>query len=391
LRERLRSTSFRLFTLSLGALTATAIIAMDVLPRVFGDESAVELAVVREDATQVEAALNDSAKALDLELDVIPYTTRTEAETALADGDVDAVLDGKTLVFESEENATLTAVVNRALFLAALPERLEELGLTPAQASSLLSPEGAEVTLLDPTTEDNENRRGLAALAAIGLYLTLALYGNWILMGVVEEKTSRIVEVLLGLVRPQHLLAGKTIGILLVAILQLLSAVVGGIAAILVLGAVDLPGFVLDVVLASIVFFLLGLMLFALLYAALGATVSRQSEAQSAAMPATFFLLVPYLISLSYVPQEPDSAVSVFLSLFPFTSPLTMPTRIAVGSPSILEIVVSIGLLLPTIGLVAWIGGNVYARTILSGGRVSLMRAILGPKSMTQSGVVREP
>jgi ABC-2 type transport system permease protein len=156
--------------------------------------------------------------------------------------------------------------------------------------------------------------------------------------------------------------------------------------AVLIVGALDLPGFVLDVFLASVVFFLLGLALYSLLFAAVGATVSRQSEAQGAAMPITLFLLVPYFISLTYVPEEPDSAFAVAASIFPLSSPLIMPTRVAVGSPSGFEVALAVALLYPTIALVAWVGGGIYSRTLLSGGRIGILEALRGLRPARDSG-----
>ncbi|HEX5370485.1 MAG TPA: ABC transporter permease, partial [Dehalococcoidia bacterium] len=219
-------------------------------------------------------------------------------------------------------------------------------------------------------------RRAVASIATIGLYLTLVLYGNWILMGVVEEKTSRVVEVLLGLLQPTDLLAGKTLGILASALVQLAFGIAGGVAALVYVGTSVLPGATLDVVAASIAYLLPGVVLYSLLYAAVGATVSRQSEAQSAAMPVSFFLLVPYMLGLTIVPGSPDGGIAQVLSILPLTSPLIMPTRIAMGSPSVFEVALSYALLWPAILGVAWLGGNIYASAILMNRSVKLAQLL---------------
>ncbi len=190
-----------------------------------------------------------------------------------------------------------------------------------------------QVVLQDPDAADKDARQFIGFLAALALYVTLAIYGNWILTGIVEEKASRVVEVLLGLVRPYELLAGKTLGILVVAVGQLAIAVVGAIVGLVIVGKDSLPSVALDVVLAAIPLYVFGLLLYSMIYAAAGATVSRQSDAQSAATPIVMLLLVPYMFSAAFVPQNPDGLAATILSIFPLTSPLVMPARVANGSP----------------------------------------------------------
>jgi ABC-2 type transport system permease protein len=197
----------------------------------------------------------------------------------------------------------------------------------------------------------------------------------------VEEKSTRVVEVLLGLVRPYELLAGKTIGILIVAIAQLLIAVLAAVLAILITGA-SLPGVAADVVIAAVPLYLAGLVLYSLIYAALGATVSRQADAQSASTPVAILLLVPYLYSAIFIPQAPDSVIAKVLSVFPLTSPMIMPARVASGDPSTIELAACYLLLIPAIVLVALIGGRIYSGVILSGrktGLSTLVAAVLRP------------
>jgi ABC-2 type transport system permease protein len=237
------------------------------------------------------------------------------------------------------------------------------------------------VDVLDPGAANKGERQLIGFAAALSLYLTLAIYGHWVLTGVVEEKSTRVVEVLLGLVRPYELLAGKTIGILIVAIAQLLIAVLAAVLAILITGA-SLPGVAADVVIAAVPLYLAGLVLYSLIYAALGATVSRQADAQSASTPVAILLLVPYLYSAIFIPQAPDSVIAKVLSVFPLTSPMIMPARVASGDPSTIELAACYLLLIPAIVLVALIGGRIYSGVILSGrktGFSTLVAAVLRP------------
>jgi ABC-2 type transport system permease protein len=383
--ERLRSRSLRIFTLAVMLLAAAGIVAMDQAPTLFG-ETEYELGVVGGAAPELRSALRRSANAQDVRLRVVDLNDAAQGREALAANELDAYIDGNDLVYESVEATTLTAVVNRAIYELQVPEILDNLGISQAQAEELLNPELANVLLLDPQeATDEAGRRALAALATFALYVTLAMYGNWILTGIVEEKASRVVEVLLGLLRPHELLAGKTLGILIVALIQVAFGVAGIMIGLALVGSPIVPGVALDVAASALTLFLLGLVLYSLMFAAVGSTVARQSEAQSAALPVTLFLLVPYLLALTLVPEQPDSTFSKVLSIFPLTSPIVMPARVAMGSPAAIELVACYALLIASMIAVAWLGGRIYAAAILSSRQVSIV-SLLARAVSTGSG-----
>jgi ABC-2 type transport system permease protein len=381
-RERVQTKSFRLFTAGLFLLVLGAIVAIDQAEAIFGEER-FQLGVPAAASPELRASLQEAAAREDVELELVEFETNPEAEMLLDGGTIDAFLDGTTLTHGGREDVALTNLVNQALFVNDLRSRLDALGLTEQEQRDLLSPPDLDVVLQDPDAADAAERQFIGFLAALALYLTLALYGNWILTGIVEEKSTRVVEVLLGIVRAQDLLAGKTLGILLMAVSQLGAALLGAVAGLALVGTDSLPSVALDVVLASIPLFVMGLLLYSLLYAAAGATVSRQADAQSASTPIGVLLLVPYLFAAIFVPENPEGAAAVFLSIFPLTSPLVMPTRVATGDPSVLELAACYALLPPAIALAAWTGGRIYSGVILSGGRAglgSVVAAVLRPR-----------
>jgi ABC-2 type transport system permease protein len=149
-------------------------------------------------------------------------------------------------------------------------------------------------------------------------------------------------------------------------------ALAGAAAGLAIVGTDSLPSVALDVVLVAIPFYILGLLLYSLIYATAGASVSRQTDAQAAATPIVATLLIPYMFAAGFVPNNPDGAAATLLSIFPLTAALVMPTRVAVGDPSTLELAASFFLLAPAIALVALIGGRIYAGVILSSGKVGL-------------------
>lgn len=382
LMERTGASSFRYLTLGLFLVAAAGVVAIDQASNIFGEDE-FEVGVVGEAPPGFEEALDRFAESQDVAVTTQSVEGSEAAELRLRDDEIDAFLEDGRLVYETSDDPTLTSVVNQALYAARLPGLLDEASISPEDAEALLNPEPAEVAVLDPGDTDDEARGFIAFLAALSLYLTLAVYGNWILTGVVEEKMSRIVEVLLGLLRPYELLTGKTIGILLVAIGQLLAAVLGAVTGTLIVGADFLPDVAVDVVLASVPLYIAGVVLYSLLYAAVGATVTRQSDAQSASTPIVMLLLVPYMYAAIFVPQNPDGVASVIFSMVPFTSPLVMPARVATGSPSAVELIVCYGLLVPAVALTAWLGGRIYSIAIMSGrsfSLVGLFKAVFRPQ-----------
>jgi ABC-2 type transport system permease protein len=240
------------------------------------------------------------------------------------------------------------------------------------QAARLIEPSVITEQILDPPSEDAardaDDRKIVARVATVLLFMAIALYANWVLMGVIEEKTSRVVEVLLAAVRATELVAGKVIGILLVALIQLGCGAIAAGVALMVFGGARIPDVAISVALVSCLYFVLGLLQYNLIYAVVGATVSRQSDASTATLPVALILLLPYSLSLSTIANNPDGLLARCLSLCPLTSPLTMPTRVAAGSPTLLELAVSLVLLLPMLAFLFWLAGQVYTRAILGGG-----------------------
>src|SRR5690606_36442274 len=144
-----------------------------------------------------------------------------EGRALLDEGEIDAFLADSRLTYADDEAPDLTEIVTQALLVLELRERLQGLGLSPQEQQELLTPREVQVVLADPDDANAGERHCIGSLGALSPYVTLAIYGSWILTGVVEEKSSRVVEVMLGLVRPQELLTGKTLGILIVAVGQL--------------------------------------------------------------------------------------------------------------------------------------------------------------------------
>jgi ABC-2 type transport system permease protein len=381
LSERVRARSFLIITVAIVAISAGGIVAAEYLPDLL-DEGAKHIGVTTGLPTDnaLREQLAQSATALGIEVKIDSYPDRSAGEAALRDGKLDALLAGQNeLVFKSTEDETLIALVNQALYTLSLPDILNHLNLTIEDVRPLVDPTGPSIVLLEPKDSGGANRNErliVAQASAIVIYLAVVLYGQGLLTGVVEEKTSRVVEVLLGTLRPEQLLAGKVLGILASVLTQMLAAILGATIALLLVGASNIPSVALDVALASCVFFVLGLLSYSFLYAMAGATVSRQSEAESAQMPISMILVALYLLSLTVIPDHPDGPLARILSLLPPTAPIAMPARVAIGHPLTIELFASVVLMVPWLLAVIWLAARIYTEAILtSGHRVGLLAA----------------
>jgi hypothetical protein len=158
------------------------------------------------------------------------------------------------------------------------------------------------------------------------------LYGQLVAQGVVEEKSSRIVEILLTTIRPWQLMLGKVFGIGLIGLLQLGITAVVGVGAGLALDAFTFPTQIATTAaIWAVVWFLLGYLVYALLFAALGALVSRQEDVGGVTAPALMAIILPYVLAISILPGDPDNHFMAILSQIPFFLPMIMPMRIGAG------------------------------------------------------------
>lgn len=359
------------------AITAMLLAGVLLVPALLNDDSTT-LGLVGSGA--VTADLRTAAQAADLQLDISQLSGEPAAREALRSGDLDAVLvsqdQGYRLLVESEVNGPLRAVVDSAVTQRGVATALAQHGVDP----QVLTDAVPRVTIipLDPPQPGADQRRGIALTVTILLYIQLATFGVTVAMGVVEEKTSRVVEVLLATIRPWQLLLGKVFGVGGAGLLQLL--VLGGIGLAVgsATGAVTLTGTAVSVFASGVGWFLLGFLFFSVLYAAAGALVSRQEEVNSVTTPLVLLLLVPFFIALTSV-NSPDGGLAATLSWVPPFSPILMPYQQATGHAGVGLITLAVVLMLAATALFTAIGGRIYARSVLrSGSRVRLAEALRG-------------
>jgi ABC-2 type transport system permease protein len=206
------------------------------------------------------------------------------------------------------------------------------------------------------------------------IYMSVLFYGLFVMRGVIEEKQSRIVEVVISSVKPTQMMLGKLIGIGLVGLTQVgmwaLSAALLSVfgASMFSSRGVSLPKIPPILFVYFVAFFVLGYFLYATLYAMVGAMVSSEEDAQQAQMPVTLVIVVPMML-FGMVMANPNSATSIALSLVPFFAPTLMMMRIAVINPPVWQILLSMSIMVVTILACTWLAARIYRVGILMYGK----------------------
>lgn len=381
IRERGRSKGYIISTL-LTILLVGGAIALPVLLE--GGPDTHTIAVVGEGgddivATADQIAIQEAEENEPDRYEAERFEDLTAAEAALDQDEVEAVIvDGEELVL-GRSGAFGGSVAGRRLQEAAASLRVQ--GLTAesedaAEILQILSSEPLETRRIAGVDEDEEALRGMVAFAGLILmYIAILSYGSWMLSGVTEEKTNRVVEVLLSSLRPWHILGGKLLGIGALGLGQLLVLVGVGLIGIRVAGAFEIPAVPFDSAIALVGWFILGFLLYAIIYGAAGSLVSRMEDAQNAAAPLTIVALVGYLFSFAAL-NEPDGTVAIVGTYIPFTAPYVAPIRLAIGDIAAWEMALAVVITVVTIGLLVRLAGRVYAGGLLRfGSRVKWSEA----------------
>ncbi len=253
---------------------------------------------------------------------------------------------------------------------------LVKAGISPLQALRLANPPPLPVQSLKPA-KHNDTARTTAVYGLILTYVLLTQFGTWLLMGVVEEKSSRVIEVLLSTLRAGQLLAGKVIGIGAVALLQaaLIVGVALGLAA--AVGSPLIHGTAAVEVASSLLWVVLGYAFYCWVYAAGGSLADRQEQIQSLAFPLQLPILFGYIVSFTAIGSSEPSTLVRVLAYLPPTAPFAMPVMVGLGAVTWWEFTVSVALMLVAIFGVERLASAVYRRAILrTGGRVHLLQLL---------------
>ncbi len=286
-------------------------------------------------------------------------------------------------------------------------QKLMAKGVDPEIVSAVKTDVNLQIMRMDDKGNEKETFTKVQFALGIGLsmlvYMFIIFFGGQVMQGVSEEKTNRIIEVIISSVKPFQLMMGKIIGVSLVALTQfvlwilLTGALYLGFSAFMGLSSPEIlsSGTVMSQQINSndimnneavqniiqiahsidfgtiigcfLIFFILGYLLYATLYAAIGSLVDNNTDSQQFTLPVTVPLIVA-IISSFYIVNNPDSSLSVWLSMIPFTSPISMMVRIPFGVP-IWQIVLSVVILAGTFVAMTWFAAKIYRTGILMYGK----------------------
>jgi ABC-2 type transport system permease protein len=369
--ERIRTRALQISTL----VTVLIVAAIAIAAGLFDDDGPESFTVAAQgaEAVSIAEAARATGRSFDARIEVERFAGEAQARAAARNGDVDAAIVGEEILSQDalplELEGALQAAARQVRAMAALREE----GVQPNAAQRALAPPALHVRTLG--TQD-DGRRGIAFVASLLLYLQLIVFGLSVASGVVEEKSSRVVEILLAAVPGRALLAGKILGIGLVGLLQLALIAVVGLVTASLSGAIELDGDHAGVLAVVLVWFVLGYVLYAAIYAVTGVMVSRQEDMQSSSTPVTMILVAGYLVAFPVL-EDPDGSLALFTSLLPLTSPIVMPVRAVMGDAGAAEIAASLGLLVLAIALLIPLAARIYEGSVLRMGKPLKLREAL--------------
>lgn len=300
-------------------------------------------------------------------------------------GDLDGYLllpDGALERSQAEYHGrNVSAVMDISLIDRVVEERLQarrllDAGLDPERVQAAQKRLDLKTVKLSERGEREDRGASflLSMVLLMALYTSVAMWGAALMNGVIEEKSNRVVEVVVSSVPTTTLFAGKLLGVGAVGLTQLTvwAAVAGGLGALgsqaAALSGLKLPEVPLHLLLFFVLFFLLGFFLYGALYISVGAAVNSQPEAQSLVFP----VILPLVVGVMFFPVvlgSPDSGLSVALSLIPFWTPLLMFLRLTVVTPPVWQVALSLVLTLLAIAVLTWVAARIYRVGILMYGK----------------------
>ncbi len=266
--------------------------------------------------------------------------------------------------------------VDRAVEKAVFAKRIGAAGIDPARIAALTKP--LDLKRLRVSEEGEHEDKGvsffLSLILVMMIYVGTLMWGQIVMTGVIEEKSNRVVEVIVSSTTPRNLLFGKLVGVGGAGLLQFSIWILGlvGVSAasgsLAFLSGLDLPALNPVLIAAFPIFFLLGFFLYASLYAAIGSAVNTIQEAQNFIFPVMLPIIMA-MVCWPVVMRAPDSTLSVVLSLIPFMTPILMFLRMSVLMPPVWQIALSVVLTSLTIALVIWVAARIYRVGILMYGK----------------------
>lgn len=400
--ERVRTRGFIIGTI-LGPVVLAALILAPAWLSDRAEQEAMRVAVVdkvqlfgRLSATAEQMWASDGEPPMTLELyrAADPDAATEELTLLVEDGSFDGFLllpagflEAGEATFYSDQISSLNngrKALRGVLTQMLQADRLQERGISQADLASVLQP--AQVRARHISDEEGAEaglaaRQILSFVLGMMLYFLLLQYGIQVMMSVIEDKSTRVVEVMLASVRPHELMGGKMVAQALVGLTQM-AVWAGSSLAILHFSHTALPVQIdasvipLSVWAAFATYFLLGYLMYSALYAAVGALSNNIQDAQPLSQPITFAIIIPFILSFA-AHDSPDATWVQWLSVIPLTSPMVMFARVMSGKPEIWQVALSIVLLAATAWLFVRVAGRLFRLSILDFGGTKGWKQVL--------------
>jgi ABC-2 type transport system permease protein len=385
LREQVHSKTFRIVT----ALLVLVSIGLVTIPQLTGGgPTTYTLATVGRAPAELTSAVDAAARASDFQAKYVELANDAAVTEAVRSGAATVGLSGERMYVAERGAGSFPVVVSQVVVSLETSRLLHEFGLSVDQVQRLQSVRAPEQVWL--AAVEDSGRAGVGFAVGLVLYMALLFSGQVIATNVATEKSTRISEVLLSVLRPSQILVGTVLAVGAVTFIQLLVLAVPLLVAASVTDVSWLPPVAGPDLALAIGWFVLGFALFAFLYAAGGALVDKVTEAGTAVLPVTLLIIAGYLLGVVMVSQSPGTAWSVAASLFPLTAPLTMPIRWGAGDVPAYQLVLALAsTALGAVGCVA-LASAIYRRALVITGHRVRFRELLGRKERTSESAGRQ-
>ena len=375
--EGLRSKSVRIST----ALLLLVALGLVFGPRLLGgDRPAYTVATIGPAPAALSGGLTAAGRAAGFDVSFQSFAEVAPMRRAIRDGDATIGVTPQSLLVRTDAPGSLALIVSQLLVESARESAMLQAGLSDAEVSGINAIAPPKRVDVGPVAD--EGRAGTGILIGIVLYVAIMYSGNAIAMAVSMEKSTRIAEMLLAVLRPSQILVGNVIGIGLQTLLQLLVLAVPVVTALWFTDGIDLPRVAAGDIGLGVAWFVLGYLMYAFLFAAAASLVDKLTEVASAIAPVSMVLVIGYMGSIIGVQQDPGSVLATFLSMFPLTSLMAMPTRWASGYVPTWQLLLSMALALLTAVALVVGASSVYRRALLvTGRRIRLRETLRGGRA----------
>jgi ABC-2 type transport system permease protein len=372
LRERSRSRAF----IASVVIMIVAVVGAIAIPSLLTSSDTKHVAFAGTVPSDLSTVMQAQGAAVGTTIRIRSYDTIAAGEQALRDGAVDLlVVDGHRLEWQRHADDELKAVATNAIQILAVRDRASAAGIPADELAALLAPVQVTNVELGQVAGRSPDDETATFIITVLLFMSIATYGAMVLSGVVEEKSSRVVEVLLARMPARNLLAGKIAGIGLLGLAQIVVTALAALVAVTTISSVDLPAVRGAVLTWAVIWFILGYALYATVFGALGSLASRPEDAQSAAGPVSVGLVLVYFVSFAAIGSA-DTTWARIVAWIPATAPIAMPSRIAMGAATWWDPFVAVVLTGATIAALVAVGGRVYAGAVLRNGPTLKLRDV---------------